>query len=137
MIIVDASAIVKLVVKEENSSKAIAEIEGAINRGEVIVSADIALAETLSAIWKHHKILKDISLNELNDKIDVALLIWDRIVKIDTRPLAHKAMEVALANNLTTYDSLYVAACKANNAPLLTFDDGIINRADELDIQLL
>lgn len=137
MIVVDASALVKLVVKEEDSSKAIAEVEGAINRGEVVVSADIALAETLSAIWKHHKILKDISLNELNGKIDTALLIWDRIVKIDTGGLAHNAMGVALTNNITTYDSLYVAACRANNAPLLTFDEGIIKRADKLGIRLL
>ena len=48
-----------------------------------------------------------------------------------------RAIEIAAENHLNAYDSLYVAACKSNNAPLLTFDDGIIKRADVLDIQLL
>lgn len=137
MIVIDASAIVKLVIKEEGSLKATTEMEAAIAKGEIIVSPDVALAETLNAIWKHYKLLKDISKEEVGQRVDMALLVWDKITKIETEKLAHTAIGIATSNNITAYDSLYIAASKSNNAPLLTFDEGIKNKAEKLDLTLI
>ncbi len=120
MMVVDASALVKLVIKEEGSLRATSEIESAISRGEIIVSPDIALAEVLNAIWKHYKLLKDIGKEDVSQRVDMALLVWDKVTKIETRKLAHAAIGIAASDNLTAYDSLYAAISMSNNAPLLT-----------------
>ena len=137
MIIIDANAIVKLVIKEEGSLKAEKEVAKAIENGEVLASPEIALAEALNAAWKHFSLAKDISRKELSDSTQKLLFMWNRITKLETQNLGQRAIDIAAENHLNVYDSLYVAACKSNNAPLLTFDDGIIKRADALAIQLL
>ncbi len=137
MIIIDANALVKLVINEEGSLKAEKEVAKAIENGEVLASPEIALAEALNAAWKHFSLTKDISRKELGDSTQKLLFMWNRITKLETQNLGQKAIEIAAESHLNAYDSLYVAACKSNNAPLLTFDDGIIKRADGLDIQLL
>ena len=137
MIILDANALVKLVIKEESSLKAEKEIEKAIENGEVLASPEIALAEALNAVWKHFSLVKDINRTELNDSTEKLLFIWNRITKLETQTLAQKAIGIAAENHLNAYDSLYVAACKSNNAPLLTFDSDIIKRAGDLDVKLL
>lgn len=137
MIILDANALVKLVIKEEGSLKAEKEVAKAIENGEVLASPEIALAEALNGAWKHFSLIKDISRKELSDSTIKLVFMWNRITKLETKNLAQKAIEIAAENHLNAYDSLYVAACKSNNAPLLTFDDGIIKRARGLDIQLL
>lgn len=137
MIVIDASAIVKLVINEEGSVRAGKEIQMAIGRGEVVVSPDIALAETLNSIWKHCRILKDLSVDELDQRLDMTLLVWNKITKIDTEKLAEEALGVAARHGITAYDALYIAASRSNNAALLTFDRKLMDKAKELDIALL
>lgn len=137
MIILDADAIVKLVIKEEGSGKAIREVNKAIENGNIIAVPDIALAESLNAIWKHFNLLKDISKKELDMAVEQLLFVWDKITKFDTKKLAQSAIDLAITYNITTYDSLYIAAAKANNSSLLTFDGGIIKKASLIGIKLL
>jgi predicted nucleic acid-binding protein len=137
MIVLDASAFVKLVVKEEGSMKANSEVSAAIIRGEIVAAPDIALAETLNSIWKNHKVLKNISKEETRQYTERTLDVWDKLVKIDTVKLAESAMNIAISNNITLYDSLYVAAAKTNNSALMTFDQELIKKADKLEITIL
>ncbi|MGI0134492.1 MAG: type II toxin-antitoxin system VapC family toxin [Candidatus Micrarchaeaceae archaeon] len=137
MIILDASALVKLVVKEEGSARAIMEVNRAIQHGELVASPDLALAESLNAIWKHVKMLKDMGENEASSSVEKLLFVWQRITHLGTDELAHNAIKIALENNMPAYDSLYIAASRAHDSPLFTFDGGIIGNADKLGIRLL
>ncbi len=136
MIVLDANAIIKLVIREEGTEKAEGVVSKAIENGEVIASPDVALAETLNAAWKHYAFIKDINKKELNEAVDKLLFIWERITKLDTQRLARRAINIAAENSLNAYDSLYAAACNANNASLLTFDEGIRSRAKSLKLTL-
>lgn len=137
MIILDASVLTKLVVKEEHSIRAIKEVNDAIQNGEIIASPDIALAESLNSVWKHLTLLKDISKKEADEAVGQLLFIWNKITKFETESLAQRGIEIAVENNLPVYDSLYVAASKSNNALLFTFDSGITKKAEKLGIRLL
>lgn len=54
--IVDASALVKLILEETDSDKARKIISDALKEGEDIMVPDIALSEALNAMWKEsHK----------------------------------------------------------------------------------
>jgi predicted nucleic acid-binding protein len=137
MIILDASALTKLVVKEENSMRTIREVNEAIQMGETIASPDIALAESLNSVWKHVTLLKDINKKEADEAAEQLFFIWNKITKLGTEGLAQIGMEIAIGNNLPVYDSLYIAASKSNNAPLFTFDSGMAKKAGKLGIRLL
>ncbi len=137
MIILDANAIVKLVIREEGSPKTENEVTAAIGNGDILASPDIALAEALNALWKHFSFAKDINKTELDKSTEKLLFIWDKISKIETSKLASKAIYIAAKDKLAVYDCLYIVASKVYNAPLLTFDKGIIKKAEELGIKLL
>ena len=137
MIILDASALVRLVIREECSPKAVMETEKAIKAGDIVAAPDIALAEALNAIWKHFSLAKDIGRAELEGAVEQLLFIWDKITKLDTSNLAVAGVRISTANRFAVYDSLYIAASRSENAPLLTFDSDMINLADKLGITLL
>jgi predicted nucleic acid-binding protein len=137
MIILDANALIKLVLKEEFSEMAREKVNEAIESGEMVASPEIAFSEALNAVWKHVVFSKDIPKWEVTEHMVNLLFIWDKIIKLETVPLAQKAMEIAIENRMNFYDSLYVAASKLNNAPLLTFDNGIVRKAAKLGIDVL
>ncbi len=117
MIILDASALVKLVIKEGGSAKAVDGVDRAAVSGEVIAAPEIALAEALNAAWKHFSLAKDISRSELDEAAVQLSFVWSKIMHLDTRQLASAAIGIAVENRHSVYDTLYLAACKSNNAP--------------------
>lgn len=68
--IIDSSVIIKLILREPGSDHAYEVLREAGMRGEELSTPDIALPETLNAIWRHHKLLKDI------DEPSTLLSIW-------------------------------------------------------------
>lgn len=137
MIVLDASALTKLVIEEEGSIKTRNWMTSYLRNGQIVASPDIALAEVLNAIWRHFVLLKDINRNQANGAVEKLLFIWDKITKLNTEMLVKVAIGIAVSTNLTAYDSLYLAASKLNNAPLFTFDERMKEKADTLDIKTL
>ncbi len=137
MIVLDANALIKLVMREEFSDRAIRKVNKAIEGGEIVASPEIAFAEALNAIWKHVVFSKEMDKRGATDCMIRLLFIWSKMTRLDTVVLAQEAMDIAVANRLNVYDSLYVAASKLNNAPLLTFDEEIVKKAPKLGIDTL
>jgi len=81
---------------------------------------DIALAETLNAIWKHVKMHKDLTTEDANSTIQDLIKVYDKLNILTTRELSEEAFEIALTQNMTIYDSLYIAATKKLKATLYT-----------------
>jgi predicted nucleic acid-binding protein len=108
---------------EQLLEKAVAGVDRAVVSGEVIAAPEIALAEALNAAWKHFSLAKDISRSELDEAAVQLSFVWSKITHLDTRQLASAAIGIAVENRHSVYDTLYLAACKSNNAPLLTFDE--------------
>jgi predicted nucleic acid-binding protein len=91
---------------------------------------DLALAEGLNAIWKHTNILKDLKMEEADPAVDDLTRIYDGLNTIAAREITAEAMHVALTQNITVYDALYIAAAQKNNSTLYTADQKLCNAAN-------
>jgi len=136
MMVLDASAIVKLVVDEPHSGTARKKVDAGAQNDEPLYAPDIALAEAMNVIWKYSALKGQKSIDPYNTMADL-LLIWDRLTIVDTEGLALIAMKIALENGITIYDALYAALSKLNRAPLLTFDKRLNDTASKIGIELV
>ncbi|MCL5090125.1 MAG: type II toxin-antitoxin system VapC family toxin [Candidatus Marsarchaeota archaeon] len=135
MIVLDASAIVKLIIEESDSDFARETIELEAKKGEPIYAPDIALAEIINVIWKYSN-LRGRKNVDPNKTLSDLMFIWNKITVVNTEALASTAMKIALENNITIYDALYAALSKLNRAPLLTFDKFLKSKAGKIGIEL-
>lgn len=103
MIVIDASAIAKYVLREENWEQV---------RDYLVAeprSLDLALAEVANAIWKHQVIYRKISsreaslLNEALRKLGADVMVLESFVGY-----LRGATEIAVKEKLTIYDALYL-----------------------------
>jgi predicted nucleic acid-binding protein len=138
MIILDASALVKVIVKEKESQTAIYAINSVIQNGEIIASPEISLLETLNALWKHHILVKDMNTKEYYGAVERLLQIWLRITKIPMdNMLVNFSAKLALENKITIYDAIYLSSSKLNNATLFSFDKRMLQVCEKIGVKLL
>jgi len=121
--ILDASAIVKLLLEESGSDLAEACVERSLEAGEEVASVDIALAEALNALWKHAAVVRDLDEGGFREAASELLSFWERLEVISTRELAPDAVKLALEEGITVHDALYLAAAARRMTKLATFDE--------------
>ena len=85
------------------------------------------MAEGLNVIWKHASVLKDLKAEEAKPTTEDLKRIYDGLNIIATREIAAEAMHVALTQNISVYDSLYIAAAQKINGTLYTADQKLCN----------
>ncbi|PIU59164.1 PIN domain nuclease [Candidatus Bathyarchaeota archaeon CG07_land_8_20_14_0_80_47_9] len=113
MKVIDSSALIKYVGKEENWEK----VEEHLKEG--CITLDLATKETANALVK--KALK----NEVTPETAKEIINYlPKIVRI-TPQKEHfsKAFEIAIKHKLTIYDALFIALSVNTNMPLLTSDE--------------
>jgi predicted nucleic acid-binding protein len=110
--VIDSSALIKYLTKEENWQK----IENHIKEG--CVTLDLAITETANALIK--KTLK----NEVDIKTAKQIIAHlYKIVKIMPQTEQfEKALEIATKHKITIYDALFIALAVNTNQPLITSD---------------
>jgi len=118
---------VKLVVTEPGSKEARTTVKNLLRNGCSLYTVDIALAESLNAIWKHVNIHKDLKIGDVESTIHDLTRIYDVMNVITTHELSSEAMKIALTENITIYDSVYIAAAEKLNAILITADKKLYN----------
>jgi len=133
-IVVDASALAKLVVEEAGSAEVRRVMREAFTYGWSINVPDIALAEALNVLWKHRALLQDLDENEFKEAVKDLLALWGRITVYKSYSLALKSIEIAVKYKITVYDALYLALSIATNSPLLTYDEELRKIAKDLGI---
>lgn len=97
----------KLVTDEPGSKEARETIKDYVRDGYSLCTADIALTESLNAVWKHVIIYRELERMEDESAIRDLIKIYDSVNILTTRELSNEAVEIALAKNITIYDSLY------------------------------
>ena len=113
MKVIDSSALIKYIAKEENWQK----VEEHLKEG--CITLDLAIKETANALVK--KALK----NEVSSETAKEIINYlPRIVRI-TPQNEHfsKALEIAIKNKMAIYDALFTALSVNTNIPLLTSDE--------------
>jgi predicted nucleic acid-binding protein len=113
--VMDASALVRLVVPDDASSA----VDSALARAGRVSTTDFALVECANALWKHAA-FGALSAHEAFTRLD-ALSRLDLVLQ-DAAPLLPAALEIAIALRHPVYDCLYVALAMAEDADLVTCD---------------
>jgi len=113
--VIDASVIFKWFSQEEHSDKAIILLKEHVNQEIRLIIPDFAIIEVINAL-RYKKNSEEIS-NANKD-------IWGLQLKIEkiNKDTLEKAITLALKNNLTIYDSIYVAISQLLSVPLITSD---------------
>ncbi len=137
MITLDASAAIKLVIKEEKSEAARKAFNIVTMSGEPILAPDVMLAEAVNGLWKHLTLLKDIDVTEFHTAVRNLAIIWGNLNVIRTEEMLDKAAEISKSKKISFYDALYVGISLSKDIPLFTFDQPIIDRSVDLGITIL
>jgi predicted nucleic acid-binding protein len=117
VIVIDASVLVKFILKEEGWNK----IADFLKAGTI--SVDLVIKETVNAIWKR-VMRKEISLEEAKSMFEAMKEILNKAVIIENEmDYIDEAFEISIRQNITVYDSLYIALAKKKKLELLTADE--------------
>ena len=126
-IIMDACAIMAVIVKEPERDLVIKLTQDAVMVSPNMVAYEIANA--LTKMMKKKVIEKERMINAYNYFKEIPV----KTIEIDIE----KALEIAWDYKIYAYDACYLEAAKRLNLPLLTFDGNMIKVGKELDIKII
>ena len=116
MIVVDASALVAFILKEEGWRNLSAYFTYAI-------SVDHVVKEVANSIWKAFFLKKYLSKSEAKATYELLMMmIGKNVMLVPETDYLDRALEIALEQGVTVYDALYIALAKDRGVPLLTLD---------------
>lgn len=127
----------KLVTTESGSKEARTSITNFLRKGFSLYTVDIALAESLSAIWKHVKLHRDLKPEDALSAVQDLTKIYDKLNILTVRELSEETVEIALTHNVTIYDSVYIAATRKIRATLYTADQKLHNSSKRVTVSKL
>lgn len=113
----DSSIIAAIFFSEKSSSKAAHKVENS-----ELVTVDLARAEVANVAWKRIKLFdqdQEVITHALKMSMD---FIETSCEVIPTRELVDDSYQIALKENISFYDSLFLAASQLENITLLTRD---------------
>lgn len=116
-IILDSSVIATIFFKEESSDKA-----ERVAENYKLITLDLAIAEVANVAWKRVIFFnesKKMVLKALKRSVDFILGVCE---VISSREVIEDAFEIAIADKITMYDSLFIGASEREKVPLLTTD---------------
>lgn len=117
MYLFDASALVNLVKKGRVKPLA---------RGATI---ELALYESLNAVWKEYRLLGRIDEETALRFVDVISSVFSVIEVLSVKSLERGIFELAARDGLTVYDASYLYAAMKNSYTLVTDDRELRSRA--------
>jgi predicted nucleic acid-binding protein len=131
--VIDASAIIKIYVREEDSEEMDRLIEASIGQEIPILSPELLFAECANILWK--KVRRDGQPREkvLADMEDLRGL---DLTAVPTRKLCQRALEIACIHDISAYDACYVALSEQERLPLLTADGKLVARLSNTSFNL-
>ena len=122
-VILDSSVIAAIFFKKEFSERA--ERVAEINK---LITVDLAMVEVANVAYKRvalFKESKEIGLKALRRSIDFIVTACE---VISSQGLLEDAFEIAIADTITIYDSLFVAASEREKLPLFTADEKLYEK---------
>jgi predicted nucleic acid-binding protein len=126
-IVVDASAIIAVVVNEPSKSSIIQATQDATLLAPASIQWEIANA--FSAMFKR----KRISLAEALTAIDIYKQIPIRFIEIELE----ESLRIAHQLNIYAYDAYVLRCAQKQKAPLLSLDKAMLKLAEELKLQVI
>lgn len=117
MIVIDASALAKFVLKEGGWRDLAEHLKAGT------VSADHAIKEVANAVWKRFK-RGAISLRESELMLNaLERLVGNSVIIEDESAHMGEAIRIAFSRDIAIYDAIYIAIAKHKDLALLTADE--------------
>jgi len=130
--VIDSSALAVFLLKEEGWKRMMEILR------EKPYTIELAVKEVANLIWKRVKLLKDIDENKALTILGDLLKLRRTALRIEPQDIyLSQALEIALKNDATIYDSLFIAQALAKKAILVTLDKKQAEIASRLGVQLI
>jgi len=120
-VVLDASILVKLAVREPGSDQVEEAILAIPDESELIV-VETSYAECLNALWNKTTLSKELSVAQMREALSILAGYFDRVSVTPTRDIAEEALSIGIKNRLPVYDSLYIADASRRGGVLYTAD---------------
>ena len=129
MIVIDASSIAKYLLREDNWE--------AVRKylASEACSLTLALVEVSNAIWKHHVLYEEVSLEDAKKIFKALKKLEDVVVLEPFEKYLNDAVEISIDEKITVYDALYVSQAKKFGS-LVTSDEKQKDVAGKLGINV-
>lgn len=134
MIVVDASLIVALILREDNVPDP-ASVYDLLRTTPISVPAHWP-AEVANALWANKRRGR-ITADMVSTAVDYLIAFKPSIDAAPSLDRMIALMQLAEREKLTVYDAIYVQLALSNNASLATIDDDVRASARRLDIRLV
>jgi predicted nucleic acid-binding protein len=126
-IVSDSSVIAAIFFKEEASERA-----SRVAEKFDIVTIDVAAAEIGNVAWKRVVFFNESRKNALEALKKSISFIMDVCDVINSHELLENGFEIAVAEKITFYDALFIAASEREKVPLLTLDKKLYEKLHEM-----
>nr|WP_240910786.1 type II toxin-antitoxin system VapC family toxin [Thermococcus sp. MAR1] len=100
-----------------------------------VVSLDYALAEVSNALWKHHVLYGEISLEEFNKRSKVVDALPNVVVLENGMQYLAKSRGISVNHRIPIYDALYIAQA-LKYGKLATSDEKQGKIAEKLGVEV-
>ena len=121
---IDASALVKLVVPETDS-EVMHHLAVSFRAGQIhLLAPDFILVECANVLWKYAR-QTETPEAEVHEAFQVIRRLG--VEHVSQGLLLDGALTLALEHNQPIYDALYLALARRENAPLITADERLVN----------
>ncbi len=120
-LVVDASAAVKWVVREEGSTQALALLQGT----DALIAPELVLVEMSNVLWRLHRqgVVQQAQVDLL---LNQGLEAFQEIVPMGG--FANRATAIAMALDHPTYDCFYLALAEEREAVMVTADQRLASK---------
>ncbi len=130
IIIMDASAIVEIVLKRENAERYSEYIE----KADWTIAPDIIISELSNVMWKYNK-LASMEHSECVRNVEEGVLLIDDY--IDSKDIWKEALAEGIKYNHSIYDMMYLITARRNDGMVLTCDKKMKEIGKKLKIEVV
>jgi predicted nucleic acid-binding protein len=131
VIVIDASALVALFLREE-------DWENLKHYMEIGFSVDHVVKEFYNAVWRAAYLLKTLDYESARKVLELFnSYIENNLILEPEEKYIDKALSIALEKGISVYDSLYIALALDKKTPLLTLDEKQRDAALKLGVKVL
>ncbi len=125
-LVLDASAVVKWFVEEEESNE-MRKIRDLYLKGKVAIYVpSLLFIEFANAL----RFVKGLTLTDVVNAVKALNLL--RLNVVSDLDILDRAVELAFKTGITVYDAIYVALAKITNSKLITYDTELLNKFKDL-----
>jgi predicted nucleic acid-binding protein len=93
------------------------------------ITLDLAVYESLNAIWKEYKLLGNLDLETARLLVEVLQRVFSIMPLESIEGFEEEVFQLATKENLTVYDAAYLFIAIKNNLTLVSDDKRLLNKA--------